>query len=285
MSEIQPINDAYIDSIIKATDTYNPNLNKTQGIQLRELIKLMRDRFEQQLANGLGGSTTAEAVQTYAAMIAKGVPIAMKTYEVATDEKRNLTNSIYQLWPDGKLFFIQSALDSDLAPEPTRVPQVVKLKLTVSPVHTSLTDWNNYDYGMTAEFLNNSQGDATGIKFIVDSGPIITEDLGFEPPSTPNFPGSISSTLWYQEAGGITNWHLTGLDNSKTYTIKTLSFDNSDDGETSIMWGGVTQSTLSFNNSNELTFSNITPISGEIAGSFAGPGVYTVINGIVITAD
>lgn len=175
--------------------------------------------------------------------------------------------------------------DQTNGPGPESALQVVKLNLTASPDHTSLPDWNNYDYGMTPEFLNNTQGVTTGIKFIVDSGPVITENLGFNPPATNNFPGSISSTLWYQEAGGITNWHFTGLDNSKSYSIKTLSFDNSNNGETSITWGGITQNTLSFNNTIELTFSNIAPVSGEIAGSFGGSGVYTVINGIVLIED
>ncbi len=275
MPEIQPIDDAYIDSIIKSADAYNPNLSKTQGVRLRELIKLMRDRFEQQSSTG---SVAAESVPTYAAMLTKGIPSSMKTYEVATDEKRNLTNSIYQCWPDGKLFFIDSVLDSSAV-------KTVKLNLTASPNHTTLSDWNNYDYGMTPEFLNNFEGDTTGIKFIVDSGPIITENLGFDPPATTNFPGSISSTLWYQEAGGLSTWHFSGLNNSKTYTILTYSFDNSDDGETSITWGGITQSTLSFNNTTELTFLNISPVLGEIAGSFAGSGAYTVINGIILTED
>jgi hypothetical protein len=44
MPQIPPITDAYIDEIIKASDVYNPTLNKTQGVKLRELIKLMRDR-------------------------------------------------------------------------------------------------------------------------------------------------------------------------------------------------------------------------------------------------
>ncbi|MFI5136249.1 MAG: DUF5977 domain-containing protein [Sphingobacteriales bacterium] len=45
---IGPVTDAYIDSIINANDPYNPNLNKTQGVQLRALIKLLRDRLEQE---------------------------------------------------------------------------------------------------------------------------------------------------------------------------------------------------------------------------------------------
>ncbi|SMC54372.1 hypothetical protein [Pedobacter nyackensis] len=50
MPQIPPIGDAYIDEIIKAVDSYDPSLNKTQGVKLRELIKLMRDRMEQQIA-------------------------------------------------------------------------------------------------------------------------------------------------------------------------------------------------------------------------------------------
>lgn len=50
MPLIPPIGDAYIDEIIKAIDPFDPSLNKTQGVKLRELIKLMRDRLEQQAA-------------------------------------------------------------------------------------------------------------------------------------------------------------------------------------------------------------------------------------------
>lgn len=169
--------------------------------------------------------------------------------------------------------------------DPATAIQVVKVNLTLSPYHTSLSDWNNYIYGTTPEFLNDPSGVPTGIKFVVDSGPVITENLGFDPPATTNFPGPISSTLWELEYGGILTWHFTGLDNDKTYTIKTYSFDNYDDGETSISWGGTTQNTLSFNNVTELTFSNIAPISGEISGRFEGSGIYLIINGIILTAD
>lgn len=48
---IGPVTDDYIDSIINANDPYNPNLNKTQGVQLRALVKLLRDRLEQEIAN------------------------------------------------------------------------------------------------------------------------------------------------------------------------------------------------------------------------------------------
>jgi len=54
MPQIPPITDAYIDEIIKAPDAYNPTLNKTQGVKLRELIKLFRDKLDQ--SGGGGGN-------------------------------------------------------------------------------------------------------------------------------------------------------------------------------------------------------------------------------------
>lgn len=56
MAQIPPITDAYIDEIVKAPDAYNPTLNKTQGVKLRELLKLMRDRMEQQAGSITAGS-------------------------------------------------------------------------------------------------------------------------------------------------------------------------------------------------------------------------------------
>lgn len=49
MEQIPPIEDAYIDSIIKSGGAYQPSLTKTQGVKLRELMKLFRDRFEQEM--------------------------------------------------------------------------------------------------------------------------------------------------------------------------------------------------------------------------------------------
>ncbi len=47
MPEIDPIQDAYINSLIKVAQEGN---GKTSGESLRVLIKSLRDRFEQQLA-------------------------------------------------------------------------------------------------------------------------------------------------------------------------------------------------------------------------------------------
>lgn len=46
MAQIPPIEDSYIDDVIRAAP-YDPGLNKTQGIKLRELVKLMRDQMIQ----------------------------------------------------------------------------------------------------------------------------------------------------------------------------------------------------------------------------------------------
>jgi len=53
MPENLPIDDAYIDQVIKANEPYDPNLERTQGIKMRELIKRMRDRMVDQ-GNGSG---------------------------------------------------------------------------------------------------------------------------------------------------------------------------------------------------------------------------------------
>jgi hypothetical protein len=51
MSEIGPVNDNYIDSIIKANAVSNPNVTRTLGVGLRQLVKLLRDRSEQEITN------------------------------------------------------------------------------------------------------------------------------------------------------------------------------------------------------------------------------------------
>ncbi|TDQ77455.1 hypothetical protein [Sphingobacterium yanglingense] len=49
MAQIPPIEDSYIDGVIKSNVPYNPTLNQTQGVKLRELVKLLRDRLEQEI--------------------------------------------------------------------------------------------------------------------------------------------------------------------------------------------------------------------------------------------
>lgn len=61
---LNPIDDDYINSIIKSSGPYNPALNKTQGVKLRELVKLMRDQIQQ----GGGGQSGPQPV-TYAQLM------------------------------------------------------------------------------------------------------------------------------------------------------------------------------------------------------------------------
>ncbi|WP_343524514.1 hypothetical protein [Pedobacter sp.] len=68
MPQIPPITDAYIDEIIKAPDAYNPTLNKTQGVKLRELLKLMRDKIEEQ-SNAPGNGTGQLTAVTYQQLV------------------------------------------------------------------------------------------------------------------------------------------------------------------------------------------------------------------------
>ncbi|WP_410220703.1 hypothetical protein [Pedobacter sp.] len=49
MAQIPPILDEYIDEVIKSSGDYVATKNKTQGIKLRELIKKLRDYFEQEI--------------------------------------------------------------------------------------------------------------------------------------------------------------------------------------------------------------------------------------------
>ncbi|WP_113639264.1 tail fiber domain-containing protein [Nubsella zeaxanthinifaciens] len=46
---IPPITDDYIDEVIKSAGPYVEGRNKTQGVKLRELIKLLRDYFKQEI--------------------------------------------------------------------------------------------------------------------------------------------------------------------------------------------------------------------------------------------
>lgn len=49
MAQIPPILDEYIDDVIKSSGDYVATKNKTQGIKLRELVKKLRDYFEQEI--------------------------------------------------------------------------------------------------------------------------------------------------------------------------------------------------------------------------------------------
>jgi hypothetical protein len=59
MSNIPPIEDGYIDDVIKSSGPLKPNLNKTQGIELRALVKLLRDRLEGEISDHYASNQAA----------------------------------------------------------------------------------------------------------------------------------------------------------------------------------------------------------------------------------
>jgi hypothetical protein len=59
MSNIPPIEDGYIDDVIKSSGPLKPNLNKTQGIELRALVKLLRDRLEGEISDHYASNEAA----------------------------------------------------------------------------------------------------------------------------------------------------------------------------------------------------------------------------------
>jgi len=63
---IDPITDSYIDGIVKANTVSDPSSTTTQGVSLRELVKLLRDRSEQELADGVTNLATETTARTTA---------------------------------------------------------------------------------------------------------------------------------------------------------------------------------------------------------------------------
>lgn len=59
MSNIPPIEDGCIDSVIKSSGPLKPNLNKTQGVELRALVKLLRDRLEGEISDHYASNQAA----------------------------------------------------------------------------------------------------------------------------------------------------------------------------------------------------------------------------------
>jgi len=102
MTPIPPITDSYIDDIIKSVGAYDSGLNKTQGVKLRELIKLLRDRFEQGAAIDSATETNPGIIElaTIAEALARTdderAMTALKTISLILDEKKNVS---YQIAP------------------------------------------------------------------------------------------------------------------------------------------------------------------------------------------
>jgi hypothetical protein len=87
MQQIPPIEDVYIDNVIKSSGPLKPNLNKTQGIELRALVKLLRDRLENEIVEHYIANQTALAQK-----VDQVVGKQLSTEDFSTSEKQKLAS-------------------------------------------------------------------------------------------------------------------------------------------------------------------------------------------------
>lgn len=83
MPEINPIENAYIDNVIKDNQQGVPDPTKTSGEDLQILIKLMRDRFEQELTKLVNEYTDVEARLNNLETHYKGVFVSLAALQAA----------------------------------------------------------------------------------------------------------------------------------------------------------------------------------------------------------
>lgn len=80
MAQISFIDDAYINDIIKAVDPYDPALNRTQGVKMRELIKLLRDYIQ---------TSNSQFTTEYDALLARVVALENSTPKYTPEPPTN----------------------------------------------------------------------------------------------------------------------------------------------------------------------------------------------------
>ncbi|WP_183573846.1 hypothetical protein HDF18_08480 [Mucilaginibacter sp. X5P1] len=110
---IGPVTDAYIDGIIKASDTYDPNLSLTQGIQLRALIKLLRDRLEQEVA-GAAAQVHYKGTYISATALSAANPTANPGDYAFVDPGAGEDARLY-IWDEDNVVWILSSGTGDIA--------------------------------------------------------------------------------------------------------------------------------------------------------------------------
>ncbi|KRT15675.1 hypothetical protein ASU31_13500 [Pedobacter ginsenosidimutans] len=140
MPQIPPITDAYIDEIIKAPEAFNPALNKTQGVKLRELLKLMRDKMEECCGDS---NTDADLIQVthqeltsllFANALIPGKHYLLTNYKTtwklangnirradnfepimlfALTSSKLSTEAYSAIYPQDKIFYLAGAVDYD----------------------------------------------------------------------------------------------------------------------------------------------------------------------------
>lgn len=101
MSTIDPISDAYINSLIKSAETDNPYNGRTLGRDLRTLLKMLRDRFEQQVSGV--SFTTVEPDANGIVLVQEGVEEVTAARDLILDVKYRTPGL------SGELYVLQDA--------------------------------------------------------------------------------------------------------------------------------------------------------------------------------
>lgn len=167
--------------------------------------------------------------------------------------------------------------------------QTAMIALSDTGNHATTSGWNNYDKSLAASgtytmSLLNSTGGASGWSIMASA---IVPGIGFETVggsfSDADFPNDIINLQWYNPTFTL---NITGLNPSKTYTIKTVHWDNSSGTITTKITVNATIQTATSDNSTlgKLTFSGVSPDgTGLITIKFDNGTVFPAWNGLIIT--
>lgn len=137
MSYIPFIDDAYIDAVIKAAEAHNPALNKTQGIKLRELIKVLRDRIEQGDADAvhLTGNQAVTGAKAFSQLTAEELSLVKNGFSSLFQSPPNQSsNYIYTLPAENG----EIALKADLNKTELGLGNVDNISDSDKPVSTAV---------------------------------------------------------------------------------------------------------------------------------------------------
>lgn len=181
--------------------------------------------------------------------------------------------------------FLQQMIASFKKITPVSGGQQVWINLYGAFQSTSLPGWNNFDISQTTMGLLNSAGVDPGFT-LSRTGINGSSDGRFPKPiwSDTSFPDDVMDTEWYIGDSEVINFQFSGLNNAKTYIIKSAHYDPfSGVGTTVISFGTETHSVFPGGNPLIVSFGAISPSNGVITGYITGQGAGNpVINGIII---
>lgn len=128
MSNIPPIEDSYIDSVIKSTGPLKPGLNKTQGLEMRALIKLLRNRLESEIAENYSANQAAISLK------ADTDQVILKTTQI---NGKSLSGNVTLDKNDIGLTNVDNTADAD-KPLSNPVQAALSLKADITSLNDSL---------------------------------------------------------------------------------------------------------------------------------------------------